>query len=156
MPHSMITIEPGATILETIQSLLQLRHDGAARPSDQKFRVRAIAEIELRLSRLIFVKRNFAIRSSGLKRRILFVNNHHILVMEMHRRRFAGFPRVAPHNHPIVLQQLLHMRPRKRIRITGFVRQRRDRMILELDHDGARARLAGRIAFMSEDRGALS
>jgi hypothetical protein len=115
----------------------------------------SVAQIEFGLASLVFVDNALAVGRSGFQRSIFLVDHYDIFIVKVHGRGFTGVPPIAPDNDAVGLEQLFDVRPWKRIWITRFVRKRRNRVILQLDHNGSRPVLNRRVALMAEDRGAF-
>src|SRR6202035_397889 len=109
------------------------------------------APAELDVSELVVVDDTLAVGSRRFQRRVFLENDHYVLVVEVHRCRFAPVPAIAPDDDAISLQQFLEARARTCVRISGIIRDRRPPMILQFDHDGPCPTLAGYVALVTED-----
>jgi hypothetical protein len=109
----------------------------------------AVSAIEPDCAFRKLVRRALSVWCRRLQRAFLKVDDDHVLVVEVHRRRHPGAPRVVPQDDAIVLEQLLRAGARKRKRISRRVSKRYNARIFEIDHDdvGARGGTPDRHAF---------
>src|SRR5690242_10963529 len=109
--------------------LLQLGNDRALLPVDERFSMRAVAQIEPDGPGRVFIHNLFSVRRSRFQVTILKEHNDHVFVMEMHWRGDTWSPGGIPNDHAVILKYFLGAGTREGQRVTALVFYRSDRMI---------------------------
>src|SRR5271156_4282133 len=111
-----------------------------------------IARAKSDLAKCVVANYLFAVHRSRLQSASGLVHHQCILVVKVHGGWLAYMPNIVPYHYFIILEQLLGVRSRKGKRIAAGIRDRRKRMVLKLNDDGASTRLTGDFALSAENR----
>src|SRR5271157_3211447 len=104
---------PGSATGLKSPASLQLNHDRASCISNEKFSMRAVASIESDFAGFAFMLSGLAVRCCRFQSGVILIDHHDVLVMEVHRRRFAEVPAVSPDGNAAVFNELHNARPGK-------------------------------------------
>jgi hypothetical protein len=94
------------------KNLLQFREDCVLSSTDQRFRVRTVAKGEPDLTGGVRIHDRLPVQSGRLQVAIFKEQRHNVFIVEVRRAGHTQRPGAIPHDYALILQDLLHARPR--------------------------------------------